>query len=196
MTDADSWDDYADGWDDDPAARAYSRAAYASLIEELDRRGASLTDARVLDFGCGTGLLTEQLVASVGSVDAVDIAPKMLAVLDAKIAREGWATVTTALDVPGTGAPWDLIVCSSVCAFLDDYPGTVENLVSRLTPDGHFVQWDWEAAAPDDEHGLSRAAITEALGSAGLADIEVRTGFSVPFEDQRMEPVMGVGRRL
>ena len=194
-SDSDSWDDWADGWDDDPAARAYSRAAHGSLIEELDRRGISLAGAHVLDFGCGTGLLTEQLVDEAASIHAVDLSPKMLAVLDAKAERHGWTTVTTSLTVPDDATTWDLIVCSSVCSFLDDYPGTVRELADRLRAGAMFIQWDWEADGPDAEHGLARTEISDALQAAGLADVEVRTAFSVPFEDQAMEPLLGSGVR-
>ena len=190
----DSWDDYADGWDDDPAARDYSRAAYASLVDDLARRGRSLDHMRVLDFGCGTGLLTEQLVDQVGAVHAVDTSQKMLAALGAKAERLGWSNVTASATVPDD-ATWDLIACSSVCSFLEDYPGTVVQLVSGLSPGGIFIQWDWEAASPNDEHGLTRAQINEALAGAGLADIDVRVAFSVPFEDQHMEPLAGSGVR-
>ena len=190
----DSWDDHADGWDDDPAARAYSRAAYASLVQDLEQRGRSLDQMRVLDFGCGTGLLTEQLVDQAGSVHGVDISPKMLAVLDAKAVRLGWTNVTTSTTMPPDGA-WDLTVCSSVCSFLDDYPGTVSQIAAQLNPGGAFIQWDWEAAPGDEGHGLTRTQIDQALRSAGLVDIDVRTAFSIPFEDQKMEPLAGSGIR-
>lgn len=190
----DSWDDWADGWDDDPGARAYSRAAHGSLLAELGRRGLQIDGSRVLDFGCGTGLLTEQLVEVVASVDAVDLSPGMLAVLNQKIATNGWTNVATSLTVPADGESWDLIVCSSVCSFLEDYPATATELAEALTPGGLFVQWDWEASEADG-HGLTRAEIQEALESAGLVDIEVRTAFSVVESEQRMEPLMGAGRR-
>ena len=192
----DSWDDWADGWDDDPAARNYSRAAFASLLADLDRRGHTLEGARVLDFGCGTGLLTEQLVDAVASVHAVDLAPRMLAVLNEKVETNGWTTVHTSLTVPRGDEAWDLIVCSSVCSFLDDYPAVAGELAGRLAPDGLFVQWDWEAVAGDeDAHGLTRDEVRSALTAAGLSDVEVRTAFSVVEGEQRMEPLMGSGVR-
>ncbi len=192
----DSWDDWADGWDEDPVARSYSRAAYASLLADLGRRGLELAGARVLDFGCGTGLRTEQLVDEVVSVHAVDLSPRMLAVLDSKIEGRGWANVHSSLTVPTGGEVWDLIVCSSVCSFLDDYPAVARELASRLDAGGLFVQWDWEAVPGDaEQHGLTRDDVRSALAGAGLADVEVRTAFSVVEGEQRMEPLMGSGVR-
>lgn len=145
----------------------------------------------MLDFGCGTGLLTELLVDTVGPIAAVDTSPAMLAVLDRKIADRGWTTVT-----PGTVVPdstFDLIVCSSVCSFLDDYPGTVATLVARLRPGGVFAQWDWERVG-DDPHGLGRDEIRSALTRAGLEQIDVSTAFHVDIGEETMAPLVGHGR--
>lgn len=194
MADAEStWDDMAATWDDDPVVRTYSQAAAASLDGVLAQRGLTLEGTRILDFGCGTGLLTEHFVGAAAHIDAVDIAPKMIDVVEQKIAQRNWTTVTAATEVPEAGE-WDLVVCSSVLAFVDDHPATVQALAARLVAGGLFVHWDWEAAG-DDDHGLQRSAIASALGAAGLTDIDVRTAFSIPFEDQHMEPLLGIGQR-
>ena len=191
---ADVWAEYAPGWDDDPGAQAYSAAAYRSLIEMLTARGYSVTGMRVLDFGAGTGLLTEQLVDDVESVDAVDASPAMLEMLDAKITDRGWTNVRTGRDLPtGTGTH-DLVVCSSVCGFLDDYPGTVARLAQLLRPGGLFVQWDWEREVADGD-GLRREEITDAVTAVGFESIHVDTAFELPFEGEVMRPLIGIGQR-
>ena len=103
------WDEHASTWDEDPAARAYSRAAFDSLSSEAARRGAALAGARVCDFGCGTGLLTEQLVGGSARIDAVDASPGMLEVLRGKIARADWGHVRTLAAPPATGEHLSLI---------------------------------------------------------------------------------------
>ncbi|MEM8922674.1 MAG: class I SAM-dependent methyltransferase [Actinomycetota bacterium] len=188
------WDAYADGWDDDPAARAYAAAAFDSLRRLIEASDTALTRASVLDFGCGTGLLTERLVEHGAVVVAVDTSGAMLDVVRAKVARHGWSTVTTATEPPTSAAPFDLVVCSSVCAFLDDYPATVAALTSLLAPGGVFVQWDWERA-PGDDHGLTRDEIRRALEHAPLFDIDVDTAFTVEVGEHTMAPLMGHGRR-
>lgn len=188
----DEWAEHAGGWDDDPAARAYAAAAHRSLLEVVADHGLGLAGTHVLDFGCGTGLLTELLVDTVGPIDAVDTSPTMLAVLDRKVADRAWTTVTLGSVVPDS--TFDLIVCSSVCSFLDDYPATVADLVGRLRPGGVFVQWDWERVG-DDPHGLGRDEIRSALTLAGLEQIDVRTAFSVDVGEQTMDPLIGHGRR-
>ncbi len=194
----DEWGEWADGWDDDPAARAYAAAAFESLGEVLTDGGPALAGARVLDFGCGTGLLTERLVGAGATVVAVDTSPAMLAVLEAKVAERGLTGVATADSVGDEAEPFDLIVASSVCSFLDDYRATVAELTRRLRPGGVWVQWDWERT-DDDGHGFTVDEIREALVAAGLDGVEVRTAFSVDVvmdgEKATMAPLIGVGRR-
>jgi len=186
-----SWDDVADGWDDDPMVRAYAAAAYRSLIELLGGT-AAVVGIDVLDFGCGTGLLTERLVDDgAARVVAVDTAPRMLEVIETKARTRGWTSVHTASRVPE--GPFDLIVASSVLGFVDDHTATVADLVSRLRPDGRIVHWDWEDTG--DGHGLAAADIRAALDRAGLVDIDVRTAFREPAGDGEMAPLLGTGRR-
>jgi predicted TPR repeat methyltransferase len=193
---ASEWDEYAAGWDDDPGARAYAAAAFDSLCEILVFHDLSLDGARVCDFGCGTGLLTERLIDRADAIDAIDSSPAMREVLTEKIARHGWADVHPKALLESAAERYDLIVCSSVCGFLEDYPGTVVALVAALQPDGLFVQWDWEADPSDaDPHGLTRLEIRDALTAAGLESVQVDVGFRADFEGETMAPLMGSGRR-
>ncbi|MBT8240783.1 MAG: class I SAM-dependent methyltransferase [Acidimicrobiia bacterium] len=189
------WDDHAEGWDDDEAVRSYAAAAFTSLLPVLHEYRIPLEGSRVLDFGCGTGLLTERLVAEGATVFAVDTSPAMLAVLENKISATGGSDVVTATAVPSSGE-FDLVVCSSVCAFLDDYPGTSRELVDLLRPGGVFVQWDWEQNdAEAGSFGLSRVEIVDALGAAGLHHTVVETAFEILVEGSPMKPLIGHGVR-
>ena len=188
------WDDYAAGWDADAAARAYAAAAFASLEHVVPGGRAALEGARVLDFGCGTGLLTERLAAAGSTVYSVDTSPAMLDVLEAKITQHRWTRVHTATSLPEGHEAFDLVVCSSVCAFLDDYPTTVAELVARLRDGGLFVQWDWERHG-EESHGLTRTEIRDALTAAGLIEVAVSEAFSVTVDGQTLAPIMGHGRR-
>ena len=196
----DEWAEYASTWDTDPAARLYAGGAFGSLSDVLARAGTRLAGARVLDFGAGTGLLTERLVAEGAWVAAVDTSAAMIEVLQAKIADRGWAEVSAATELPDPSEQFDLVVCSSVCSFLDDYPEAARDLVARLQTGGLFVQWDWERPADEtsegqEAHGLSRGEVDAALTAAGLVDVTVDTGFSVDFEGQTMAPLIGYGTR-
>lgn len=201
------WNEHAPSWDN-AATRAYADAAFSSLRRVTDTSDRPLAGARVLDFGCGTGLLTERMATLAGEIVAIDPAPQMIQVLRRKLEAKAFphvaceaCTLDDALErqPPHFSAPFDLITCSSVCAFLDDYPATVRRLAACLAPGGLFVQWDWAraSATPSDEpdFGLTTDEIRNALEAAELDVWSVSTAFRIDVDGQTMAPLMGVGRR-
>ena len=191
-----NWDEHAEEWDRNEAVQAYAEGAFESLTSLAATTGFALTGATVCDFGCGTGLLTMRLADICARVDAVDTSAGMLEVLGTKIDRCGWKHVRSFRQLPSTPQGYDLIVCSSVLSFVDDYPGVVSNLISHLGLGGLFVQWDWELDPDDAEpHGFTRAQIRRTLEAAGLVDVNVGIEFEVTFDGHTMTPLMGSGRR-
>ena len=190
-----TWDDEAATWEN-VATRAYAEAAFDSLERLLLDHRTPLAGAYVCDFGCGTGLLTERLADHCSRIDAVDTSAAMIEVLKAKIARLHWSHVRPCTELPASPLQYDVIVCSSVCAFLDDYAGTVKRLALRLKPGGFFLQWDWELN-PDDEEpmGLSRRGIRDCLQDAGLDVLSVDTAFTIVVDGQSMTPLLGAGKK-
>jgi 2-polyprenyl-3-methyl-5-hydroxy-6-metoxy-1,4-benzoquinol methylase len=200
-----SWDEQAGTWDEDAAVRAYSEGAFSSLLRLAADGLLKLDGARILDFGCGTGLLTEKLSPRAESVVALDTSTAMIQVLNDKAAALGLANVETiaaplqkamSANPRLFGQKFDLVACSSVLAFLDDYPETVRELGQLLCPGGVFVQWDWELDPTSEEpFGLTRFQIDRALAAAGLTNRIVDVAFDVEFEGEHMRPLMGFGVR-
>lgn len=189
------WDELAADWDARPGVRAYADAAHRALVEHAAKVGFDLHQVRVCDFGCGTGLLTERLADLATRIDAIDTSPAMLEVLARTAERSGWDHVRPSTRLPGER--YDLIVCSSVLAFVDDYGSTVGMLAEHLEPGGWFVQWDWERdpAGGDRSIGFSVADIRSALGAAGLGQVDVRHAFEIVVDGEALRPLMGTGRR-
>lgn len=192
----DSWDAAAEGWDEDDNVRDFAEEAFGLLSKHLDIQGSVWRDKRVLDFGCGTGLLTERLAPLVREVIALDTSPSMIDVLRSK----GIANVTTVCgDIDDRAfrqsASWlsdlDLIVASSVCAFLPDYASTLKLLSQAMCMPGYFAQWDWLATG-DGTFGLTADQMAAGLEQAGLTCTYLDTVFSMTLEEDELTVLMGI----
>ncbi len=190
-----NWDDHATGWDQDERVRFYAEQAFASLIKHVPVQDDGWQNKRVLDFGCGTGLLSEKLAPLVREVIAVDVSEPMIGILR----RKGIDNVTPIcadIDKVHSSAPWfcefDLIVASSVCGFLPNYEATVGLLSKALRDGGYFTQWDWLSSG-DDRDGMTLERVSDAFRTANLKPVQVETAFSVIFDGETMPVLMGVG---
>ncbi len=191
------WDDYATGWDSNDDVQTYAEKAFDSWARNVAPLLSGLFKSRVLDFGCGTGLLTEKLAPLCGHIVAVDISEKMIDVLRSKLIEAGTNNVT-ALQIainastieacPELSGKFDLIVASSVCSFLPDYEATLGNLSSVMNAGGCFVQWDWLADMPAER-------IQGAFAASGLIAHGVEEVFAMESEGKSMPVVMGIGRK-
>ena len=198
-----TWDERAASWDDQAEAHVYASQAFETLEPVVRQHLGAFDELRVLDFGAGTGLLTAKLAPLCRDVVAVDIAPKMIEMLAAKSAREGWSNVavhTGELEqLVGSGevqGAFDLVVASSVCSFLPDFTSSLSLLRSLLRPGGLFVQWDWHGATAGDwAKGFTREQVAAAYETAELAPLSIGLGFIFHFDGNELEVLMGVGRR-
>lgn len=192
---SESWDDYAEDWDSNPDVVKYAELAHESLLEQIDPSGKT-----VLDFGCGTGLLTEKLATQAKTVVGLDSAQKMIDTLNQK-GISNISTVATELTKASIGQSplkenaFDLITASSVCSFLPDYQGTLFLLASLLKPEGYFVQWDWQATEEYPDFGFNADQIRSAYVKAGLTLISVETAFTLYTEKGDMDVIMAVGQK-
>jgi len=193
----DTWNEHADGWDENPEIRLYADQAFASLVSTTDIRGSGWKSKRVKDFGCGTGSLAQNVAPFVGELIAIDASEKMIAVLENKhipnvIAVHGdilAADQTCEVDLQ---SGFDLVYASSVCGFLPDYEGTVLALARLLRRGGRFIQWDWRVS-DGDEFGLSESKVQNALQTAKIGSIRVEQAFSIETDEQILPVLIGTG---
>lgn len=189
------WDDQAGGWDDNDDVRAYAAQAFATLSEHVPPPGQGYR--RVLDFGCGTGLLTEKLAPVAEDIVAIDTSQKMIDVLHAKQIGNVTAICGEIAEIAASSSKFgerkfNLIVASSVCGFLADYEATLGTLAGFLCPGGHFVQWDWMASASEPS-GLTLDRVSDAITGAGMLCDHVGEAFAFGGPEQRMPVLIGVG---
>lgn len=185
---ASSWDGYAEDWDHNEDVILYAELAFKSLLNE-----ANPQDLHVLDFGSGTGLLTEKIAQYASKVVAIDTSEKMLAVLNQKDIHN---IETLAIDlcqtdvktVPALNRKFDLITASSVFSFVDDYEAVLSKLKTLLAPNGTLIQWDWLSA--NGEHGLSKEQIEHAYNKTGFTVSKISTPFSIESQNSTVKVIM------
>ncbi|MEY2474471.1 MAG: hypothetical protein QOK28_3800 [Actinomycetota bacterium] len=130
------WAEYADRYD---ASSERVKAAYIPAI------GAGADD-RVLDIGCGAGVLALELAGRVASITGVDLSSRMLDVARRRAAERGIANATfehADAQTDPLGAGYDVAVSSFGVMFFDDPVAAFTNIGRALKPGGRvsFLVW-------------------------------------------------------
>lgn len=192
---ANEWDDYAKEWDSNEATHVFADSVFEQLTQLVSLEGKS-----VLDFGCGTGLLSERMSNGVKSIVALDSSEAMIEELD----KKELANVEPIVDLMSRGLvaqhpafrkQFDIAVASSVCGFLPNYQDTMDVIYSILESNGIFIQWDWLAENESSEIGMTKDRIYSTLYSIGFAEVEISTPFALDTTQGKKWVVMGVGRK-
>jgi len=104
------------------------------------RERKPLSGKRVLDMGCGAGLLTEPLTRLGGDVTGVDAADENIAVAREHAAQGGLAIDYRVGDVSAVaGENFDLVTCLEVIEHVADPASFVSELAGVLAPNGLLV---------------------------------------------------------
>ncbi|NWL17391.1 class I SAM-dependent methyltransferase [Pseudoalteromonas sp. Scap03] len=188
------WDEYAENWDVDPSVEQYAKNAFSELLDSININGLT-----VLDFGCGTGALTQLMSPSAESIVGIDPSSEMIKLLDKKALNNvtsicDYLSSELVQNFPELENKFDLIVASSVCGFLPDYEMTLSLLKSLLKKDGLFVQWDWLSEDDSSGMGLSEKRVKQAFLASGFVSIKVNSPFIMNSSKGNMPVLMAIGK--
>ncbi|MEA2622329.1 MAG: trans-aconitate 2-methyltransferase [Chloroflexota bacterium] len=142
------------------------------VLDRLPLRG----DERVLDAGCGSGRVTEQLLSRLphGRVVALDASAAMVAEARRRLAPFGdrveYLVADLAAPLPIEG-PVDAILSTATLHWVADHDAVFGNLAAVLRPGGRLVA---QAGGPGNVRSL-----LEALASVG-EDYRARYNFADP----------------
>ena len=188
------WDEYAENWNVDPTVEEYAKNAFSELLKIIN-----INDLTVLDFGCGTGALTQLMSPTVKSIVAIDPSTEMIKHLDKK-ALNNVSSISDYLSnelvqtTPELENKFDLIVASSVCGFLPDYETTLYLLKSLIKKDGVFVQWDWLSNDDSTGMGLSEKRVKQAFLANGFVNTRVNSPFIMSSSKGNMPVLMAIAK--
>jgi tRNA (cmo5U34)-methyltransferase len=172
------FDEAAKTWDDNPMRVELAKTVAEGILAEVPL----MADMMVMDFGCGTGLITRALAPKVASVVAADTSAQMLAVLDAKAKASGLNNVQPVPLEAGYPSPdgsrFDAIVSSMVFHHIDDIPALLARFAQWLRPGGWVAIADLE---PEDGsfHGSNPHVVHHGIDPSGLGLQLEAVGFSV-----------------
>ena len=160
----------------------------------------------VVDFGCGTGLVTLALGPQVGSITGADTSRGMLDTLAEKAKNAGIPVQLRQLRVDGTvdlGGPYDLIVSSMTLHHVADVPGLFRQFEHVLTQGGHVALADLdmedgtfhEDTTGVHHHGFQREQIQAWLVEAGFREIHLETATVTSKEGKDFPVFLATARR-
>jgi 2-polyprenyl-3-methyl-5-hydroxy-6-metoxy-1,4-benzoquinol methylase len=181
------FDKEAAQWDENPSRVKLASDVFASMQRQVDLSSSM----RVMDFGCGTGLLTLQLAPLAGSVTGVDSSQGMLDILKAKVIKNGLNNVTTSFIDLDRGdmltGDYDLIVSTMTLHHIKTIGPLLKQFNDCLVPGGNVCIADLDSDEGmfhgDNQgvfhYGFERPLIREALIEAGFGNIHDSTAAEV-----------------
>jgi 2-polyprenyl-6-hydroxyphenyl methylase/3-demethylubiquinone-9 3-methyltransferase len=117
-----------------------TRVAYLTAL--LDAPPGALDGLRILDIGCGGGILAEPLARRGASVTGIDPAPHNIEVARAHAAAEGLAIdyrCTTAEALAAAGEHFDAVLAMEVIEHVRDPAGFLRTAGALVAPGGKLV---------------------------------------------------------
>jgi ubiquinone/menaquinone biosynthesis C-methylase UbiE len=175
------FDQAAATWDDNPVRVTLMKAVASAIIQQVQ----PTPKMDMLDYGCGTGLISFFLAPHVGTVTAADSSEGMLAVLRQKIEQSGVQAIRSIrLDLERDPVPddrYDLIVTNMVMHHVADTLGMLRKFHALLRPGGALcisdlhiepgVFHDAVAATTVHHHGFDRQEFLGRMLQAGFSDL-------------------------
>lgn len=203
MSNTARFDEAAATWDGEERRVLQARG----VNEAISKRCALPADLDVLDFGCGTGLVSLGLRPLVRSVTGVDTSRGMLEVLERKVLEQGLEGVRAVLLPPD--APlllperFHLVVSSLALHHVADLAPLFARFRDLLHPRGRVALADLDledGTFHDDARGVvhlgfDRDQIAALLAGAGFVDVAVETA-TVTRKGERSYPIFLATGRL
>ncbi|MBE0642613.1 MAG: class I SAM-dependent methyltransferase [Bacteroidetes bacterium] len=176
------FDEKARGWDADPA-----RVERARVVAEAIREQVPLDDTmRVLDYGCGTGLLGFALLPHAAHVTFADTSEGMLEIVREKLAALGSANADVLLldltSEPPPAERYDVIASLMTLHHVEDVDMILRRFRTLCSPRATLCIADLEredgsfhGSGFTGHHGFERESLAAAARRAGFHPVAYQT---------------------
>ncbi len=141
-TESDKFEKFGSEWWN-PAGKLFSLHRINPLrFEYFASRAGEIEGKRVLDIGCGGGLLAEKFAEKGAIVTGIDLSPVAIEAAQKHAAGSGlgitYRVASPALLAGENPEPFDIIICAEVLEHVDDLGGFLHDTLSMLRPGGLF----------------------------------------------------------
>lgn len=183
----DYFDALSGEWDESERRKDLARHVVESLLAAVPHDGHE----RVMELGCGTGLVTAALAPYFSAVLAVDSSPGMLEVLAQKLGRLGLDNVHLmnadfVHQLPK--GPFDLIISSMTLHHVEDVQALFAQAFEQVVPGGYVAFADLEKEdgtfhgpeVPTVRHqGFDPSELKRWLENCRFSSVEVRRAHTI-----------------
>lgn len=176
-----SFDERAATWDDE--AKTERARVVAAAVKRVVAPTAS---TRLLEYGAGTGLVSQQLAGSVGPITLADPSAGMREVMHTKVATGALPATARVwdLDLSGGDVPddrFDLIVSVMTLHHIRDLAPVLDGFARLLDDGGRLCVADLvkedgsfhQGRDFDGHHGFDTDDLSARLGAAGFTGVHV-----------------------
>jgi ubiquinone/menaquinone biosynthesis C-methylase UbiE len=182
-----NFDSAAATWDENPGRVKTNR----DIGDAILRQNILTPDMDVLDFGCGTGLLTVRLQPFVRSITGVDSSPGMLNVLNDKITKLHLPNVKTMLVDMEKGqkltGTYQLVLCSLTLHHIPEIKPVLAQFYQVISPKGYLCVADLDVDEGQFHEektgvfhsGFDRKVMRQYFAEAGFVDIKEETAATI-----------------
>ena len=199
----------AAAWDENPGRVKMAEAVFQAITDNLKlSKGMD-----VMDFGCGTGLLSLHILPLVHSVTGADSSTGMLEVLKSKIAAKNlshikplFIDVDNGSTIPGS---YDVVTCSMTMHHIKEPAPLLKQFHRVIKPGGYLCISDLD---PDGgkfhdnndgifHFGFQRDEMKRLFSDAGFTEISAVTAAEITKPDivgkmNRFSVFLMLGKRL
>ncbi|WP_106794052.1 class I SAM-dependent methyltransferase [Aquimarina sp. Aq78] len=132
------WDKSANGYDKEEMK---DREVRIKILQKI--KGYLKKEDNVLDYGCATGILANEIASNVDKVYGIDISSEMIRIAQDKANELQIQNVdyshTTIFDMNYKSGNFDMILAVYMLHLLEDLPKALERIHELLKPGGVFI---------------------------------------------------------